>query len=412
MGGGTLTKSLIISLQVIISIYDVNGLIASNTTVTESMYRLTDILPRTLCCAEIYAVSTCSDLLFTGIPSRICDETMAVAPASVSNLIALNYTIGIESFSLSWDPPQNLVTVQGVIYSVAINNRSLIDLTDVTFLHVGDLSPCSTYIIEVSAIFFQQSGPGSMITVTTLSLLSPPENVSFFNGSGPGMLHLMWMRPSEFACGDSIQSYRLRLRCNQLSREVNIPSSLTSTVIDISDETLGIGWCVATFQSCDADFRCGNFSTEATAPLYQSRPSTPRCLLQMQSTSTNVSISFVVSQPFLTNSTRIEWNLSSTNSFLNGSYDYTFLSSNILDFPVDSNSAYRFNLMICDIYGCSDSCDIEFKTSVSLIMIPRPLHSVAQYSLVSIITYVHGVPQHSCLVQLYASLTCAKCCMV
>lgn len=348
-------------------IYDVNGIISSGINVTNNLYNLADISPRTLCCADIYAVSSCNNFRFIGPPFRVCGQTLHAEPASVSNLMVPSYTIGIGSFSLMWDPPLNLNTTPGVTYNVAINNQSLRDLTDATFLYIKDLSPCTIYTVEVIARFSGQSGPGSMTSVTTRSLLPPPENVAFFNANG--MLGLMWLRPSELACEDNIQRYRLSLRCNQFVNETEISSAASSVGTNIPDDSLGIGWCVARMQSCDA-VRCGNFSSEATASLYQSPPSQPRCLL-LQSTSTNVSISFLVSQPFITNSTRIEWNLTRTSIrlFETDSYDYNVSSTNILDFTVDSNSDYDFKLKICDIYGCSSPCVITFKTLVSLVVI-------------------------------------------
>lgn len=355
----------LLSLQVITSVYDINGIISSRTNLSQSLHHLLNISPRTLCCAEIYAVSTCSSFRLVGHPFHICDRTLHTTPVAVSNLMTPSGTIGIMSFSLVWEPPLNLNTTPGVTYNIVINNRSSRNLTDTTFLHVNNLNPCTAYTIEVSACFSEQCGPGRVINVITKSLLPPPENVQFYHNES-GRLIVVWT-PLEFDCDDEVRNYRVNWRCNEIFSDMNntISSSLTTWVIDFSAESVGIGWCVANVQSCDADLRCGEFSSDATVSLYQSPPSQPRCLLQMQSTSTNIGISFFVSQPFITSRTRVEWNLTRTNlnSVLNGSYPYTLSSVNILDLLVDSNSDYIFNLRICDIYGCGEPCNINFKTS-------------------------------------------------
>ena len=339
----------------------INGVIPRQVNVTSTLHRLEMITPETLCCADISAIASCG-LEHFGPPVRICDETLAQDPGVVFSLMVPSYTIGIRSFGVSWEPPPNLRAVRGVVYDVEITNRPTSRLTDATFLHVGDLNPCTLYTVRVTATMGGRRGPSDQIEVTTKSSLPPPKNVSFFVNTN-GMLAVSWLRPSDLDCGIQT-SYQLSFRCNQFVGEMEISSGSLSASIGISEESQGIGWCVARMQSCD-DSRCGNFSSEATVSLFRSPPSQPQCVVQPQSSSTNVSVSFVLTQPFVTNSTRIEWNLTSTNPIRSGSYPYTASDGNIIQLDVDSNSNYDFSLRTCDIYGCGNPCMVTFTTAVS-----------------------------------------------
>jgi hypothetical protein len=297
---------------------------------------------------------------------------------------------GSESFYLTWEPPLNLNTTPGVTYNIVIGDEIYTELvrnlTDATFFYVSSINPCTTYSVEVTALYSGETGPVNDITVTTLALLPPPENITFSLTNGH--VSVMWQRPSLFYCG--IEMYRLSLRCNQFVHESEIGVWSNSIVVDFCEESLGIGWCVAQMQSCDS-IRCGNFSDEATASSVQSPPSRPNCLLQTQS-ATNISISFTLLDPFITDDVRIEWNLTSINFSRTEASDY---SKNVLDFEVRSNSDYDFQLKVCNIYGCGDPCALPFRTSVSCNYIGHHLYCELVFPVLTCQSTVYNYLQES-----------------
>lgn len=347
-----------------------DGVKVNQINVMDSLYSITGVSQRTLCCAKIVAVTRCNNMQLTSVPFSICAETLEDIPGLVTNLQAPANVVGINSFALTWDPPQNYMTTPGVSYTINIMDESVGIVTDVPFFHVSNLSSCADYAVTVGAQYGNFSGPLSNISVRTRPPLPPPpERLSFFNNSQE-TLSLMWNRPSEVGCNYNIQRYRLSWSCTERIRQVEFPSTLTFYTIDISSVNISLGWCVAQLQSCGID-RCGDFSNQAIVSIPQSIPSQPRCFLHAESIS-RISVSFAVLTPFgTTDNVNIRWILNSTDEVVNGSYHYDITNSNVVDLvDVDSNTEYGFELHICNVHGCSLPCTINFNTSVSYITIP------------------------------------------
>lgn len=327
-----------------------------------NVYNLTGISPSTLSCAEIRPVTSCNGMRYTGLPFRICGQTQNDTPDAVTNLIAPDNLIGSRSFSLIWDRPQNFNTTPGVLFNVTIMNR-VITLTDATYLYISNLDPCTVYGVEVGAYTLESTTTATSTTsVTTKSTLSPPENLEFVKDT-PGTLRLTWNHTD---CANiNITSFRIYWRCNNFTNQTEISSLLRSMIIDVSNSVIGFGWCVAQSQSCD-NLRCGNFSTQAVTSLPQQAPSPPICFMQAE-TSSNISFSFTLSQPFITDNLNVVWMLNSTNMIFTDSFAFGISNSNVVNVGVASNTPYTFRLQICNIYGCSVPCDIDFTTKVSVI---------------------------------------------
>ncbi len=360
-------------MQITSTVYEIRNPYSNESTLTQNHYKLTSISPQTLCCLEIQAVTVCDSSTFLGVPYSICEETITPVPQPVSNLMAPESAIGTQSFDITWDPPQYFDTIP-VMYDISVNNQVIENLIETTYLHINNLDPCTMYSVTVyvySSLSISPSARASTsISVTTKSPLPPPPRNLTFAYNAPQLV-VNWNPPLEDSCNRyNIQSYLVRWICNELSGQNVTSTAMTSAaIIDIvsNGESIGQGWCSAQIQSCDSDMRCGDFSSQATATLPQMVPSQPRCFVQTESRS-NVSISFAISQPFIADSFNIVWMLNGSR-MTNGSFTYDNLSSNTVDLKVESNTTFNttfnFQLQVCNIYGCSLPCEVNFTTMVS-----------------------------------------------
>lgn len=351
----------------VVAVYEkIQGIQTDRITLTQGQYRIAPVSPLTLCCIEIQAVTSCDGFSFLGLPFGICERTIAPIPGPVTDLTVSANTIGIQSFDISWSPPENFNTTP-VMYDIRVNSEVVASLIEITYWHINNLNPCTMYDVSVTAYSSSsdppfQSPPMSFQVATRPSLPPPPQNVMFSYVEMD--LSITWSEPMDGTCDNyDIHMYRLYWSCNNITNERDVPSSSTSTIIDIPNGRFDQGWCIAQIQSCDRTMRCGNFSNQATVPLTRMAPSQPRCFIQSES-STNVSISFSISQPFVADSFEIVWMLDG-RSMQDGSYTYNNLSSNLVNLRVETNTTYNFELRACNIYGCSPPCTMEFTTMVS-----------------------------------------------
>ena len=343
------------------------GVVSSQFTVSENFYQLFGIQPRTLCCASITAVTTCNNVNLVGYPFRICEETVDTVPGPVKNLRAPQDTIGINTFILFWDPPQNYNTIPGVVYNINIDLWSVV-LTDITYLYVSDLEPCTEYTVEVIATVNEPSNSSNITVMTKPSLPPPPENVTFsIINPFTNRINLTWNQPSQLECIEDIQLYKVVWNCNELQVAEFNPFT-TSIIIEVDESTLG--WCTAQLQSCYSEESCGNFSNQASASVPFSRPSEPRCFIFSES-NLHVNVTFEFPIPFITSDLNISWTLRNIDygDLISESYSYIFNPTNRVNLEVNSNTEYVFSLIVCNIYDCSPPCNIEFITSVSFSLL-------------------------------------------
>ena len=283
--------------------------------------------------------------------------------------MVVDNTIGIQSFDITWDPPQNFMSTP-VLYNITANSQVVASVLGATYLHVNNLQPCTMYTINVLAYsslsgFTSQASMAS-IRVSTKPLSPPPPQNLAFSYIAP-QLSVTWDSPLDGACDRyDIQAYRLHWRCNDNVHDDSVVSGSASSInIDVTN--FSQGWCIARMQSCDGDMRCGNFSNEATTSVLQQGPSQPSCFVQTESNS-NVNISFTVSQPFIADTFRVEWMLRGP-TVRNGSFTYEALRSNIVNLVVERNSTFDFQLSLCNTFGCSLPCEVEFTTIVSVFVL-------------------------------------------
>ena len=377
--------------QVLVRVYDVNEVEVIQDNVFQEIYCLENRLPSTLCCAQIWAMNMCDDSYFVGYPINICGRTQIATPDVVTNLMAPDNLIDLTSFGLTWDPPLNFNTTSGVMYDIGV---TLFDLTwdpllnfstipddmyddsiqeftviDTTYIYVLNLEPCTTYTVYVSAyISGVVPSRSSSIQVTTRPPLPPPPQdvtMSIQNTSTPITLMLIWNAPSQSTCDDyNIQTYKIHLRCNDYENETTVSTSLASATIQLFDGDLGLGWCFAQIQSCNGDMACGSFSNQARVSFPPQPPPRPTCYIQSE-LSFEVTVSFAITEPFLTSNLTVNWMLNSTDQLITDYFTFNVSGSNVFTTTVDSNTNYNFQLEICNKYGCSSPCIMDFTTNVS-----------------------------------------------
>lgn len=334
---------------------------------SNSFIQLSNISPRTLCCANVQAITSCNNTMLPGFPSFICEQTEDNIPGSVVNLQVLSDTISTSSFAISWDPPENYNSTPGIMYNVTVTNREDYTSLATTYLYITGLSACTLYTVS---IYPYSSIPGPLsirrINVSTLPSLPPPPINVLFSDDMPGMLTVTWVAPVELDCNYDIVTYNLEWICNGINGSQMLDSSVTSAQINIPNVAdINVGWCLAQIQSCD-NMRCGGFSHQVTAALPLSVPPTPWCSLFSDSILTsNISISFQTPLLFVTDDLSVRWMLTSTDFSMNSSFIYTSSSSNRLNLPVTSNTVYNVQLRMCNVHGCGVPCSIDFSTSVS-----------------------------------------------
>lgn len=349
-----------------IEIYDAEHVFSVETTVNQNQYYLSGISPRTLCCAEIWAIATCG---LTGYPVRICDETQNGVPGVVTNLMVPDNLLGITSMTITWEPPLNFNTTPGIEYDISVN-EVMNTLVDTTFLQINNLEPCTMYTVEVSA-YNSGSSPSSStsIVVTTKPPLPPPPReviLSFDDASGmPTMLNITWQHPFPDGCDYNIDTYIVDWSCNGYSSQSSASSSTTTLSFDISDADVSLGWCIAQIRSCSND-RCSDFSDQESISLPLMSPAQPTCFVQVESIA-NATFSFAVTQPFITSNMSVSWTLNGSGHIESMSFSYSSSSSNIITMRVNSNTDYNFMLHICNSHGCSLPCSVDFTTIVSVV---------------------------------------------
>ena len=339
--------------------------------VGQERYPLSNILPLTLCCAQIRAITTCNGngSYFIGNPVGICEQTQNTPPSVVTNLMAPD--IDHTSFGLTWDPPLNFNTTPGVMYDICVDGQKF-TVTDATYFYVSNLEPCTTYSVQVSAYIPGVGSPSSLrINVTTRTPFPPPPqdvtmSVQTDHDSTPTMLMLMWNEPSQSDCNNyNIQTYKIYLRCSDYENETVVNSSLLSVNLQLSDTVLTLGWCVSSIQSCRADMMCGNFSNQAQVTLPPQPPPQPICFIFLSELSSEVTISYAITQPFQTDDFMVNWMLNSTGQLpRRDSFTYN-TSVNVFNITTDINTEYDFELEVCNAYGCGPSCNLQFTTNVS-----------------------------------------------
>lgn len=348
-------------MQISVIIYEIRNVTSYVRTIGGSSYQLTSLSPNTLSCLEIQAVTTCETSSFLGIPYGICERTNISHPMAVSFLMVMEDTVGTQSFDIVWGPPPNFDTTP-LMYDIRVNEELIESATQITYLHISDLEPCTIYTVTVEAYLLSDSQSPSVkhISVSTMPSLPPPPEDVEIEYRAPYLI-VDWNAPLD-VCSiyNNIDFYTVRWICSQNSMSDTVNTTMSS--IDVTSAVIGNGWCVAQVQSCDSDMRCGSFSNQVSASIPQEAPGQPRCFHQAMST-TNVRISFTISQPFIADSFMVMWTLN--GGLLNGSYNYSNLT-NFVDLSVERMTTYNFQLRVCNIYSCSVPCSVDFSTTVSL----------------------------------------------
>ena len=356
-------------MQVNIDIYESGSIrrVATSVSVTNNI--LANVLPVTLCCAEIWAISTCGGINLTGYPVSVCARTLNATPDVVANLVAPAELIGYRSFGVTWDPPLNFNSTPGVTYNITVMNRGVFTLVDATYINIDNLDPCVTYAVEVSA-YIPQVGPPTdtrSLSVKTRAALPPPPTEVRASINQGLMLTITWNLPSQMNCNQSIDNFRLYWSCNGfMMNQTRVPSTMTTTTVDVSASNVALGWCIAQFQSCDTEGRCGDFSNQARVSLPRLAPTVPICFLQTEAAS-NVTFSFTITEPFVTDDLMVSWLLRSDSHNVDDSYRYSDSRRSHVTVAVNRNTEYEFQLQLCNAYGCSPACTRSFTTIVSLV---------------------------------------------
>jgi len=319
--------------------------------------------PRVLCCANVQAVTACSNTRNLGIPHVICARSNDITPGPVVNLNVTDNSVGTNSFFIRWDLPVNYNS-SGLSYEIVVSGRQ-ID-TDEQFLFVGNLEPCEYYSISVTSVSsLSRSIENRTLVVLTKPALPPrPINLLLSYDNSTDTLLLSWDMPRVMCGTQTIMYYRVQWGCDGtlnvvLHNSTNLGIVLTST--------LNFSVCVAVAQSCDNYGRCSEFSEQEVFSATMLPPPLLECYSYSESLD-NIKAAFLFPSPFVTSQLTINWTLIDTNADTASSqaFSYNESSVNVVDLITASNTQYEFHIFACNIYGCGRTCHLNFSTSVSV----------------------------------------------
>ena len=319
-------------------------------------------VPRILCCANVQPVTVCRNIRNIGIPQVVCGQSNDITPGPVVNLNVSDNSVGINSFVIHWDLPVNYNS-SGLTFEVLVSGRPIYTVEQ--FLFVGNLEACEEYLVSVTSesSISRSNESRTLVVRTKPSLPSIPANVRLSYDNSSGTLLMSWNMPSEMCSTQTITYYRIKWGCDGnivLQNSTNLVVTLTSSV--------NFSVCFAVVQSCDNYGRCSGF-TEQEVFLSTAIPApTLECYSYSESLS-NVKVAFLFPSPFVTSQLTINWTLIdiNVNKELSLAFFYNESSTNVINLVTDSNTQYEFNIFACNVYGCGNTCFLNFSTSVSTV---------------------------------------------
>lgn len=338
--------------------------ISSRSVLVNQFISLEDS-PRSLCCANISAITSCDGKTLVGFPYVLCGTTTDVIPYPVVDLKANTGSVGVNSFVVSWQRPTNYDS-PGLRYKITISDGQE-HLIGEQFFFAGNLQPCTNYMVNVYAVnTVSMLGEASNISVRTEPALPPsPTNLSFSFSNYSGILSLTWNKLETSCNTQTIDYYRVMWRCDGASSQTNYTTNNTIVVLTRS---VDFGLCTATVQSCDNSNRCSSFSDQVVIETTSLPPPTLECYYFAE-LNNDVKAAFLFPSPFITSGLQIYWNLTNINEDLHNlsSYAYTASSTNVVDLPTESDTQYIFTIFACNVFGCGNACLLNFTTSVSCV---------------------------------------------
>ena len=324
-----------------------------------------DISPRTLCCADINAINSCPSGTLVGFPTRICGRIMDIIPGIVQNLEIEQNFVGINSFVVSWNHPQNYRSPD-LVFVVSVTDQSDVRIYQ-NFIFLAGLQECTEYVVGITAENpMLDLGKQSNISVITLpGLPPPPENVVFMYSFTDG-LSLTWDMPDIVCITQNISNFKVSWSCGfQPNVFTDVAASNFSIVVNLTSDA-NFGLCYAVVQSCNNFTLCGPYTNQVTIEITEQPPPQPQCFLHTDE-DTGITVSFLFPSPFVPSDLELVWSLSNkdTNDVVNGMYVYNLTLGNVVNISTETDTDYMFQLYACNVYDCGSFCTLNFSTSVS-----------------------------------------------
>ena len=324
---------------------------------------ITDLEPLTYCCVTVTAVNTCN---IDGTPASVlgleyvqCQRTDDITPGMVRNLTitALSPT----SLLAVWNPPANYerpgVTYTITVTSSGINVAPTFSILDQTSYFIDNLMANTEYSVAVNGE--SGAGAGNAVSVdrtTAPSAPNPPTSpaLSFADPGDLTRLTFTWVDATRDAF--SVTMYAAVVRCNEYVNSTEVSSTVTTVDFVVDDPGSDFAWCTGQVQAVNNIGR-SEFSELANVVVPSRVPSQPRCFLTDDFGSA-VNISFTVTDPFSLSTLTVMYTLESdVQPMATESYEFNVENgTNDVIVQVTRNTVYDFQLVLCNVAGCSQPC--------------------------------------------------------